>query len=65
MLVFFIHIQEPVVFSGTLRMNLDPFREHADSDIWCALEHAHLSSFVALLPEGLEYECGEDGDTLR
>lgn len=38
--------QDPVLFSGTLRMNLDPFDDHGDEEIWRALEHAHLKSFV-------------------
>lgn len=38
--------QDPVLFSGTLRMNLDPFDNHSDEEVWRALEHAHLKSFV-------------------
>lgn len=30
--------QDPVLFSGTLRRNLDPFNEFADKDLWEALE---------------------------
>lgn len=38
--------QDAVLFSGTLRMNLDPFNKHSDQEVWTALEHAHLKSFV-------------------
>ncbi|KAH9499735.1 Multidrug resistance-associated protein 1 [Bulinus truncatus] len=56
--------QEPVIFSGTLRMNLDPFDRHGDTEIWDALEHAYLKNFVEGLPQGLNYECGEGGSNL-
>ncbi|XP_071454835.1 multidrug resistance-associated protein 1-like [Hetaerina americana] len=56
--------QDPVLFSGTLRMNLDPFEKHSDSDIWIALEHAHLSNFVRALPAGLQHEVAEGGENL-
>jgi len=32
--------QEPVLFSTTLRLNLDPFEEFTDKEIWTALEEA-------------------------
>lgn len=38
--------QDAVLFSGTLRMNLDPFDKHNDDEVWQALEHAHLKTFV-------------------
>lgn len=38
--------QDPVLFSGSLRMNLDPFGVYTDEEIWRSLEHAHLKSFV-------------------
>lgn len=34
--------QEPVLFSGTLRENLDPFNDASDERIWEALKLAHL-----------------------
>ncbi|XP_064596836.1 multidrug resistance-associated protein 1-like [Liolophura sinensis] len=56
--------QDPVLFSGTLRMNLDPFDRYHDDRIWQALEHAHLKGFVEGLPERLQHECGEGGQNL-
>ena len=46
-------------------MNLDPFDQFADSELWQALEHAHLKEFVESLNEGIQYECGEGGQNLR
>nr|UZP48229.1 AvaQ [Aspergillus versicolor] len=37
--------QDPVLFSGTLRSNLDPFDEHTDMELYNALERVHLLSF--------------------
>ncbi|XP_061189750.1 multidrug resistance-associated protein 1-like [Saccostrea echinata] len=56
--------QDPVLFSGTLRVNIDPMDQKTDGEIWNALEHAHLKSFVQSLPTGLESECGEGGGNL-
>nr|KAG5713488.1 hypothetical protein BaRGS_025036 [Batillaria attramentaria] len=56
--------QDPVVFSGSLRMNLDPFEKHSDEELWQALEHAHLKNFVQGLSQGLQYECTEGGENL-
>ena len=54
-----------MIFSGSLRLNLDPFNEHTDEEIWKVLDYGHLSEFVKSLKEGLEYECGESGEALR
>ncbi|XP_057264325.1 multidrug resistance-associated protein 1 isoform X3 [Pezoporus wallicus] len=56
--------QDPVLFSGTLRMNLDPFDQHSDEDIWRSLELAHLKNFVSSLPAKLNHDCAEGGENL-
>ncbi|XP_078337789.1 multidrug resistance-associated protein 1-like isoform X2 [Crassostrea virginica] len=56
--------QDPVLFAGTLRMNIDPMNQYSDVEIWNALEHAHLKSYVQSLSLGLESECGEGGSKL-
>ncbi|KAM4829793.1 multidrug resistance-associated protein 1 isoform 2-T2 [Thomomys bottae] len=56
--------QDPVLFSGSLRMNLDPFSQYSDEDVWTALELAHLKGFVSTLPDKLEHECAEGGENL-
>ncbi|KAK2533376.1 Abcc1 [Columba guinea] len=56
--------QDPVVFSGSLRMNLDPFDQHSDEDVWRSLELAHLKNFVSSLPDKLNHECAEGGENL-
>uniref|UniRef100_A0A8C9YIB6 ABC-type glutathione-S-conjugate transporter n=1 Tax=Sander lucioperca TaxID=283035 RepID=A0A8C9YIB6_SANLU len=56
--------QDPVLFSGSLRMNLDPFDTCSEADLWKALELAHLSSFVSALPQKLDHECCEGGENL-
>ncbi|XP_038595541.1 multidrug resistance-associated protein 1-like [Micropterus salmoides] len=56
--------QDPVLFSGSLRLNLDPFETRSDEDLWKALELAHLSSFVSALPQKLNHQCCEGGENL-
>lgn len=57
--------QDPVLFSGTLRMNLDPFDKFTDEDIWRVLELSHLKNYVSGLQEGLQHEVAEGGENLR
>ena len=53
--------QNPVLFSGTVRTNLDPFEEHQEEDIWEALDQANLKDAVENLPDKLSYEIRESG----
>ncbi|TNN53941.1 Canalicular multispecific organic anion transporter 2 [Liparis tanakae] len=56
--------QEPVLFSGTLKMNLDPFEKYSDEEVWRALEQSHLHKFVSNQPAKLDLECSEGGENL-
>ena len=58
-------LQDPVLFSGTIRMNLDPFNKYTDDEVWRVLEHAHLKAMVSAYPEGLHHECTEEGGNMR
>ncbi|XP_066258696.1 probable multidrug resistance-associated protein lethal(2)03659 isoform X2 [Euwallacea similis] len=53
--------QEPVLFSGSLRKNLDPFDEHSDEAIWNALEEVELKAAISNLAQGLESKISEGG----
>lgn len=56
--------QDPVLFTGSLRRNLDPFDHKTDQEIFSALEQAHLKEFVDSLDSGLSYEITEGGENL-
>lgn len=56
--------QDPVLFSGSLRTNLDPFNQHSDEAVWTSLEHSHLKTFVKGLAAGLQHEIAEGGSNL-
>merc|ERR1719391_1980674 len=47
-----------------MRVNLDPFEKYSDEAVWAALEVAHLKSFIASLPGGLNFEVNEGGENL-
>eukprot|EP00455_Lapot_gusevi_P037310 TRINITY_DN416_c0_g1_i6.p1 TRINITY_DN416_c0_g1~~TRINITY_DN416_c0_g1_i6.p1 ORF type:complete len:1330 (+),score=511.36 TRINITY_DN416_c0_g1_i6:191-4180(+) len=54
--------QDPVLYSGTLRANLDPFGQHRDEEVWWALEKSFLKEAISRLPEGLNAPVAENGD---
>ncbi|KAM7318619.1 hypothetical protein ACRRTK_021731 [Alexandromys fortis] len=55
--------QEPFLFSGTVRENLDPQGLHEDGALWQALEQCHLSEVIVTVG-GLDGELGERGRNL-
>ncbi|GMF30259.1 unnamed protein product [Phytophthora lilii] len=56
--------QDPVLFSGPLRDNLDPFGEYSDSEIWSVLKQVHLADTVSSWGFGLEFILSEKGGNL-
>uniref|UniRef100_A0A8D3CRR3 Multidrug resistance-associated protein 4 n=1 Tax=Scophthalmus maximus TaxID=52904 RepID=A0A8D3CRR3_SCOMX len=53
--------QDPVLFTGTMRKNLDPFRQHTDEDLWNALQEVQMKAVVEELPNKLETVLTESG----
>tara|TARA_R110002050_G_scaffold274726_1_gene419269 strand:- start:286 stop:1380 length:1095 start_codon:yes stop_codon:yes gene_type:complete len=56
--------QDPVLFAGTMRDNLDPFQNYSDHEVWEALEQSHLAEFVRSSAEALSMEITENGENL-
>uniref|UniRef100_A0A8I5R013 Multidrug resistance-associated protein 4 n=1 Tax=Papio anubis TaxID=9555 RepID=A0A8I5R013_PAPAN len=53
--------QEPVLFTGTMRKNLDPFNEHTDEELWNALQEVQLKETIEDLPGKMDTELAESG----
>ena len=46
-------VQDPIIFSGTVRGNLDPIgNAFSDADMWAALKQAGLKQMIQGLPVG-------------
>ncbi|XP_020629411.1 multidrug resistance-associated protein 4-like isoform X2 [Orbicella faveolata] len=56
--------QDPVLFSGSLRKNLDPFNEYCDEDLWLALHEVQLRDTICSLNGGLDALLTESGSNL-
>lgn len=53
--------QDPILFSGTLRYNLDPFETKSDAELWRALEDVELKTHVSSLMGGLNCKMSDGG----
>ncbi|EGC39074.1 hypothetical protein DICPUDRAFT_148191 [Dictyostelium purpureum] len=56
--------QDPVVFAGTVRDNLDPFNSYSDEAIWKVLEDVQLTTLVNSLESGLLSKISEGGENI-
>jgi ABC-type multidrug transport system fused ATPase/permease subunit len=56
--------QDPNLFMGTLRSNLDRYHEKTDDEVWAVLKKAELAEFVSALPKKLFFQVTEGGSNL-
>ncbi|XP_067134117.1 ATP-binding cassette sub-family C member 4-like, partial [Centruroides vittatus] len=56
--------QDPLLFTGSVRNNLDPFKRHDDATLWKVLEEVHLKEVVRKLGNGLDGQLSEGGNNL-
>ncbi|KAJ6680171.1 ABC TRANSPORTER C FAMILY MEMBER 4 [Salix purpurea] len=54
--------QEPVLFEGTVRSNVDPVGQYTDEEIWKSLERCQLKDVIAAKPEKLDSPVIDSGD---
>ncbi|XP_060080912.1 ATP-binding cassette sub-family C member 5-like [Ylistrum balloti] len=54
--------QDPALFAGTLRYNLDPFSKYTDAKIWAALEQVQMKEKMLLLDQSLDSRIEENGE---
>ncbi|KAL5697476.1 ATP-binding cassette sub- C member 8 [Ranunculus cassubicifolius] len=54
--------QEPTLFKGTVRTNLDPLGLYSDQQIWEAIEKCQLKATISGLPNLLDSSVSDEGD---
>lgn len=56
--------QDPVLFTGTIRFQLDPFEKHSDLEIWDILKLINLFDLVTSMQNSLQEQIYENGSNL-
>lgn len=54
--------QEPVLFQGTVRTNLDPLNQYTDMEVWEALRKSQLAEVIEKLPHRLDSTVSDQGE---
>ncbi|KAL9228186.1 hypothetical protein vseg_003793 [Gypsophila vaccaria] len=54
--------QEPVLFEGTVRSNIDPTGQYSEDEIWKSLERCQLKDVVSSKPGKLDSPVVDNGD---
>lgn len=56
--------QDPVLLTGSIRFQLDPFEAYSDLEVWSALEKVNMKDAVKAFPNGLSETIRENGENL-
>lgn len=56
--------QDVMLFSGTIRENLDPRGHYTELELWNCLEMAQLKEIISAQPSGLDTQIVESGSNL-
>jgi ABC-type multidrug transport system fused ATPase/permease subunit len=56
--------QDPVLLTGSIRFQLDPFETYSDLEVWSALEKVNMKDAVKAFPNGLSETIRENGENL-
>lgn len=54
--------QDPVIFSNSVRYNLDPFKKASEEELWEVLKKVQMAEVIAMLPKGLDEQVAEGGE---
>ena len=56
--------QDPVLFSGTIRTNLDPFNQYTDKDLWDVLANTNMKEAIGKMSGSLDAKVEPNGENL-
>ncbi|KAF9121964.1 hypothetical protein BGW39_010133 [Mortierella sp. 14UC] len=56
--------QDPVLFQGTFRYNLDPLAQHTEQELWQVLETSDLKTYIQVQDGGLDAMVSAQGENL-